>query len=152
MAPPQEQPASRHRRARSDRRPFAAIRMPFINARLALLGLVMSAGVSAIKIVLFGTATGFTLRAFEELASHELVVAVVLSGPSRRGWRDLLPRLRSNSPLECAAHARMIPIIRLTDANESAVGEQLSSLRPDVICIATFPRLIPREIFALAPL
>jgi methionyl-tRNA formyltransferase len=46
----------------------------------------------------------------------------------------------------------MIPVIRLTDANDSAVAERLSSLRPDLICIATFPRLIPPEIIALAPL
>src|SRR5215831_11890051 len=104
------------------------------------------------KIVLFGTSTRYSLLAFEELATHELVVAVVLSGPSRRGLRDLLRCRRLKSPLESAAHARMIPVIRLTDANEPAVGERLCSLQPDLICIATFPRLIPPEIIAMAPL
>jgi len=104
------------------------------------------------KIVLFGTSTRYSLLAFEELATHELVVAVVLSGPSRRGLRDLLRCRRLKSPLESAAHARMIPVIRLTDANEPAVGDRLCSLRPDLICIATFPRLIPPKIIALAPL
>jgi methionyl-tRNA formyltransferase len=126
--------------------------MPFINAYVAPLGLVMSADARAIKIVLFGTLTRFSLFAFEELATRELVVAVVLSGPSRRGLRDLLPPLRRKSPLESAARARVIPIIRLTDANETAVAERLCSLRPDLMCIATFPRLIPRQIIALAPL
>jgi methionyl-tRNA formyltransferase len=54
--------------------------------------------------------------------------------------------------LESAARARTIPVIALTDTNESAVAEHLQSLRPDLICIAIFPRLIPREIIALAPL
>ena len=112
----------------------------------------MSADAPAMKIVLFGTSTRFGLLAFQELATHGLVVAVVLSAPSRRGLRELLLGLRRKSPLESAARARMIPVIRLTDTNESAVAERLCSLRPDIICIAIFPRLIPREIIALAPL
>jgi methionyl-tRNA formyltransferase len=104
------------------------------------------------KIVLFGTSTRFSLLTLQELAAHGLVVAVVLSAPSRRGLRGLLPSLRRRSPLESAAHACMIPVIRFTDTNQSAVAERLCSLRPDMICIATFPRLISTEIIALAPL
>jgi methionyl-tRNA formyltransferase len=128
--------------------------MPFINDHLAPAGLVraMGADAQAMKIVLFGTWSRLSLLAFEALATHGLVVAVVLSGPRRRGLRDLLPLFRPRSPLESAARARMIPVIRLTAANEPAVAERLCSLRPDLICIATFRRLLSREITALAPL
>lgn len=104
------------------------------------------------KVVLFGTAARFSLLAFRELAAHGFVVAVVLSKPSRRGWRDVVPGLRPKSPLESAARVQMIPIIFWTDTNEAAVAERLCATRPDLMCIATFPRLIPPNIIALAPL
>jgi methionyl-tRNA formyltransferase len=104
------------------------------------------------KIVLFGTSTRFSQLALQELAAHGLVAAVVLSAPSRCGLRGLLPGLRRKSPVESTARAWMIPVIRFTDTNELAVVERLRSFRPDLICIATFPRLISPAIIALAPL
>jgi methionyl-tRNA formyltransferase len=104
---------------------------------------------------LFGTGSHFSLLALQELAAHRLVVALVLAKPNRRGLRDSLLRIagmRPMSPLECAAREQKIPIISATGSNESAVAEHLYTARPDLICVAFFPRLIPCEITALAPL
>jgi methionyl-tRNA formyltransferase len=109
----------------------------------------------ALKIALFGTPSRFSLLALQELAAHCNVTALVLSQPERRGLRDSLLSvvgIRQLSPLERIAREQRIAIIPATDSNESAVAESLRSSRPDLICIATFPRQVSREMVALAPL
>jgi methionyl-tRNA formyltransferase len=115
----------------------------------------MSAPSPALKIALVGSASRFSLLALQELAAHRLAVALVLSQPKRRGLRDSLRRIagmRPMSPLECAAREWRIPVIFATGSNDSAVAERLRTLRPDLICVAIFPRRIPGEITDLAPL
>jgi methionyl-tRNA formyltransferase len=56
------------------------------------------------------------------------------------------------SPLERAAQERRIPVIAATASNDSVLVDRLLSIRPDLICIAMFPRRVPREITTLAPL
>jgi methionyl-tRNA formyltransferase len=109
----------------------------------------------ALKIALFGTASRFSVLALQELAAHCNVTALVLSQPKPRGLRDSLLSLvgmRQVSPLERTAREQRIAIIPATDSNESTVAERLRLARPDLICIATFPRRISRETVALAPL
>src|SRR5207248_6360037 len=75
--------------------------------------------------------------------------------PKRRGLRDSLLRaagMRRIAQLERAARELGIPIIWSTGCNDAAVAERLCSAKPDLICVAIFPRLIPHEIIALAPL
>jgi methionyl-tRNA formyltransferase len=107
------------------------------------------------QIALFATGSRFATRALQELlAAPWRVVAVALSRPKPRSLRDALRALapRRLSPLERCARELRIPIIPVTGCNRAKVAERLRSLRPDLICIATFPRLIPPEITSLAPL
>jgi methionyl-tRNA formyltransferase len=116
----------------------------------------MSAPAPPLQIALFAAASRLATRALQELlAAHWRVVAMAMSRPKLRGWRDLLralPRPRRLSPIERYARELRIPIIPMTGDNWANVAESLRCLRPDLICIATFPRLIPPEITSLAPL
>ena len=114
----------------------------------------MSGAAPALKIALFGTPSHFTMRVLRQLAEPGIVAAVVLA-ERPGGVRDVMMRFAgivSISPLERAAQERGIPVIAATASNESAVVERLHSIRPDLICIATFPRRVPQEITTLAPL
>jgi len=116
----------------------------------------MTACEPRLRIALFTAATGFGRRALQEvLSAHWSVVALALFRQERRGLRALLPRaagMHSLSPLEHFAREQGIPVIPVTDRNGPTVAERLRAARPDLICVATFPRLIPREITGLAPL
>jgi methionyl-tRNA formyltransferase len=112
----------------------------------------MTGPAPAFKVALFGTPSRFTTQVLLQLAEPGLVAAVVLAQP-QRGVRSVLARMLARiSPLERAAQERRIPVITATASNQSAVAERLRSIRPDLICIATFPRRIPEEITTLAPL
>jgi methionyl-tRNA formyltransferase len=115
----------------------------------------MSAQSPALRIALFCTASRFSLAALQELAARRLVAAVVLSQPprrGRRGWLASIAGIRRMLPAEALARGRRIPVIFATASNAATVAERLRAIRPDLICIAIFPRLIPLEIVALAPL
>ena len=114
----------------------------------------MSGAAPALKVALFGTPSQFTTQVLRQLAGPGIVAALVLA---RRpgGVRDVMMRFAGIgriSHLERAAQERGIPVIAATASNESAVLERLRSIRPDLICIATFPRRVPQEITTLAPL
>ena len=116
----------------------------------------MTACEPRLRIALFTAAPTFGRRALQEvLSAHWSVVALALFRQERRGLRALLPRaagMHSLSPLEHFAREQGIPVIPVTDRNGPTVAERLRAARPDLICVATFPRLIPREITGLAPL
>ena len=113
----------------------------------------MSARPLALRIALFGTASRFSFLALQELAAHRFVVAVVLPQPQgRRAALLSIAGVRRMSPVEAAARELRIPVIFATSSNQATVAEQLRAVRPDLICVAIFPRLIPPEIIALAPL
>jgi methionyl-tRNA formyltransferase len=108
-----------------------------------------------LRIALFGTASRFSLAALRELSAGRFVVALVLAQPRRQGLTAALAGiagLRRMSPVEAAAREQRIPVVFATPSNHAEVAEQLRVLRPDLICIAIFPRLIPPEIIAMAPL
>ena len=116
----------------------------------------MSAPAPLLQIALFATASRFATRALQELlAAHWRVVAVALFRPKSPGLRGTLLAFagpRRLSAFEQCARELGIPLIAVTGCNGAQVAERLRSLRPDLICIATFPRLIPPEITRLAPL
>jgi methionyl-tRNA formyltransferase len=114
----------------------------------------MSGPAPALKVALFGTPSHFTTQVLRQLAAPGIVAAVVLA-QRPGGVRDVMMRFAGIgriSPLERAAQERGIPVIAATASNESAVVERLHSIRPDLICIATFPRWVPQAITTLAPL
>jgi len=115
----------------------------------------MSANSPLLRIALFGTASRFSLLALQELAAHRLVTAVVLPQPKPPGWRGSLLRIagiRRLSQVERAARERGIPVIFATNSNQSMVADRLRMMQPDLIGVAIYPRRIPQEIIALAPL
>jgi methionyl-tRNA formyltransferase len=114
----------------------------------------MTTPAPTLKLALFGTPSRFTTQALRHLALPAFHVTVVLAQPERSlGDRLMkLAGLRPISALERAARERQIPVIAATASNESAIAERLRSLRPDLICVATFPRRIPKETTKLAAL
>ena len=108
-----------------------------------------------LRVLYFGSTSRFSQLAFEQLAASQEVVALVLPRPAKSGMRFALRRvtgLHSASLLERLARARGIPVIFASGDLTGRIGERLRVLHPDLICIALFPRLLPRELTALAPL
>ena len=113
----------------------------------------MSGPAPALKVALFGTPSNFTTQVLRQLAAPGIVATVVLA-QRPGGVRDAMMRfagITRISPLERAAQERRIPVIAATASNDSALVDRLLSIRPDLICIAMFPRRVPREITTLAP-
>ena len=106
-----------------------------------------------LRIAFFGTDSRFSLSAFNALAAQQQIVATIL--PRAAGLRASLvglAGLRKPSALERAAHALRIPTLRPRPERRDATAEHLRALRPDLICIALFPRLIPGQLIDVAPL
>jgi methionyl-tRNA formyltransferase len=107
-----------------------------------------------LRIALFGTPSGYSEQALAELgASHE-VVAAVIPLQQRPG---LLGKLRGfaglgKGALERGAAVMGVPVIGATAGVDTALAERLRALRPDLICIALYPRLVPAEVAAIANL
>ena len=115
----------------------------------------MNANSPLLRIALFCTASRFSLLALQELAAHRLVTAVVLPQPKLPGWRGSLLRIagiRRLSQVERAAREQRIPVIFATNSDQSMVADRLRMMQPDLIGVAIYPRRIPQEITALAPL
>jgi methionyl-tRNA formyltransferase len=111
----------------------------------------MSGPAPALRVALFGTPSRFTTEVLQQLTAPGLVAAVVLAQrPS--GVRGALMRFAGLriSRVEQTAQERGIPVITATASNDSTVAERLHSIRPDLICIASFPRHIPLKITNLA--
>jgi len=111
--------------------------------------------VPALRIALFGTASRFSLLALQELAAHGLVAAVVLWQPTYNLLRASvlrIPGLRRMSSFERLARERSIPVVLATRSNQAAVTDRLRMARPDLICVAIYPRRISPELIDLAPL
>jgi methionyl-tRNA formyltransferase len=110
---------------------------------------------ATLKIVFFGTPSRFSLRALEGLAAHQQVVAAVLPRPQPRGRRHALlglAGLRPLSPIERTARELQIPILFLDAGRLADTAERLRVLRPDLACIAVYPKLLPPELTGLATL
>jgi methionyl-tRNA formyltransferase len=108
-----------------------------------------------LRIAFFGSAARFSQLAFEQLALSQEIVALVLPRPAQPGLRGALRQIagmRAASPLERSARMRGIPVITASGELPGALGEALRALRPDLICIAIFPRMLPGELMGIAPL
>lgn len=115
----------------------------------------MSALARGLRIAFFGSASRTSLLALRALTADQHVVAAVLAQPKARGLRHSLLRLAGLRPrpaVEVTARRRGIPVISVSDGREPMLAERLHALRPDLICIVIFPRLIAPELIALAPL
>jgi methionyl-tRNA formyltransferase len=111
--------------------------------------------VTRLRIALFGSASRFSQLAFEQLARTQEIVALVLPQTAKPGLRSALRQIAGRtqaSILEKIASNLGTPVIAASDNLGGALCERLRDLRPDLICIAIFPRILPRDLTGIAPL
>jgi len=111
--------------------------------------------VPRLRLAFFGSASRFSQLAFEQLAQTQEMVALVVPRAAKPGLRSAVRQIAGRiaaSPLEKIAYDRGIPVITASDDLSGALCERLRDLRPDLICIAIFPRILPRDLTEIAPL
>lgn len=97
------------------------------------------------KVVFMGTPE-FAVETLRALcASEHKVVAVFTRAdtPKNRGMKMMPP------PVKVEALAQNIPVFQPTTLRDGAARELLRTLEPDVIVVAAYGRLLPREILEL---
>ncbi len=110
-----------------------------------------------LSILFYGTEGALSLPSFEAVAEAHRVIGLVT--PRRRG-RGLRARLGAwgratglrRGPLGTAARLRGIPHWLARSAGDPRVGNALGGGRPDLICVAGFPWILPPEVLALPAL
>ncbi len=97
------------------------------------------------RLIFMGT-PGFALPALEAvLAGGEEVLAVVTQPDRPRGRGQRL----SSSPVKELALAWNLPVLQPQRLQDPAFLEQLAALRPELIIVVAYGRLLPQEILAL---
>lgn len=108
------------------------------------------------RVVLFGSGGAMPSEALQALGAKHSVVAVVR--PAGRSWRSRIGGLATSLGLRAAdsflvaARNHNLPVIKAHDGNDPSLASQLQRLRPDLICIASFPWLLSEAIFSMPPL
>jgi methionyl-tRNA formyltransferase len=99
-------------------------------------------------LVLFGTGSPLSLAAWRALADRFAVLAVVVPriAPPRdpRALARAVLRWRARRPLVHAARARGVPVWRF----DHRLGDRIAAAAPELLCVASFPRLLPPSIRA----
>jgi methionyl-tRNA formyltransferase len=104
-------------------------------------------------IAFFGTPSQFSAFALERLTARWKIVAIIL--PNSGGLRQSLLRkigLPPVSAIERVARKQEIPIASWLAGNGTHAVELLRQAKPDLICAAGFPRLLPSSLLDYAPL
>jgi len=109
----------------------------------------------ALRIALFGSGSPASVLALRALAERAVVVAVVLpAGPPsfgpRAAYRALRRRMQAR-PLHAEARRQRIPCLQYHPGEGEQLIPELGRLRIDLICVATFPYLLPAGLLAAAP-
>jgi methionyl-tRNA formyltransferase len=103
-------------------------------------------------IVLFGTGSPLSLAAWRALADRFAIVGVVVPriAPPRapRAAARVLLRWRARRPLVRAARARGVPVWRFDPRRPDRLATRLAAAGPDLLCVASFPRLLPPSVRA----
>ena len=104
-------------------------------------------------IAFFGTPSQFSALALERLTASWNVVAIIL--PNSGGLRQWVLRrigLVPPSAIEHRARKHGIPTARWIAGEQGRAPELLRRTKPDLICVASFPKLIPFSLIGDAPL
>jgi methionyl-tRNA formyltransferase len=101
------------------------------------------------RLVFFGTGSPLAVAALERLAGRFRVAAVVTARPA--GLRRRLAARLSSRPLRRLAAARGLPVLEFLPGGEARLRRAIDRLRPDLLCVATFPSLLPPDLLATAP-
>jgi len=105
------------------------------------------------RIVLYGSGSPAAIAALEALTAVADVVAVVV--PAARPIRGLRSALRGWSGrrarrgLARAARRLRVPVLRAGRATDAHLEAELARLGPDLVCVATFPYLLPASVLAI---
>jgi methionyl-tRNA formyltransferase len=109
------------------------------------------------RIVLFGSGGSIPIQAMRTLRARHEIAAVVR--PSRaeswRRWlhpRSSLARSRNPDPFRDLVREHGCPLIDLRSPGDPAAIATLGRVKPDLLCIATFPWLLPAELLRVSQL
>ena len=98
------------------------------------------------RIVFMGT-PDFAASVLSELASQHEVVAVYTRPDAVRGrGKQLVP-----SPVKVEACERGIPVFTPKTLRDADEQQALAALEPDVICVAAYGAILPKEVLDLPP-
>lgn len=98
------------------------------------------------RVVYMGTPS-FSAHILQELQEHHDVVAVFTRPDAVRGRGAVL----SASPVKMLASEYNIPVYTPRTLRDPEVLELLHALDPEIICVAAYGALLPKEILNLAP-
>lgn len=107
------------------------------------------------RVVFFGSGSPISTHALSALAGRGDVVAVVVpGGPPVRGGRSAVRSLRNRratGPIRALARECRASLLSWTHADAERHAEAVRALQPDLICVATFPYLLPAALLEAAP-
>ncbi len=114
------------------------------------------------RIVLFGAGGTIPLEAMRALAERHEIAAVVRPA-GRAAWRQWLrlwklrpwkmrARLHAADPFRDAVRAHGCLDVNVHSARDASLARMLRRVKPDLLCIATFPWLLPEEILGASRL
>jgi methionyl-tRNA formyltransferase len=108
------------------------------------------------RVVVFASGGPLSLAALRALRGETQVVAVVIPrepmGASPRAWVRSLARRRVRKPLVQAARQLGAPILWSVRGGEPDLEVALRTLAPDLLVVASFPRLLQPSLLAIARL
>ncbi len=99
------------------------------------------------RVVFMGT-PDFAVPSLEALAStgHELVA--VVAQPDRPAGRGQALR---EPATKAWARARSVPVLQPEKVRDGKLAAELAALRPDVLCVAAYGRILGKDLLELAP-
>jgi methionyl-tRNA formyltransferase len=112
------------------------------------------------RLLFFGMRCVFSPPVLAALieAGHELAAIVIPGAPGETAWRwERPPGGRPGLPmagpptLDSLAARHAIPLAHASRLRDPGALEQVRALRPDLIVVACFPRLLPGSLIDLAP-
>jgi methionyl-tRNA formyltransferase len=91
----------------------------------------------------------FAVPSLEALVRDGHEMLAVVTQPDREKGRG---RLMAAPPVKTSALALGAPVLQPTRVREGAIIDELRALRPQVLVVAAYGQILPRELIALAPL
>jgi methionyl-tRNA formyltransferase len=108
------------------------------------------------RIAFFGSGSPISTAAFDAVAARATIVATIVPADRPRGGlRGLLRRAlrrRATGPLARRARAVGAPVVEHARGRGEPLAGVLAAARPDLICVATYPWLLPPAVLEAAPL
>lgn len=107
-----------------------------------------------LRVMFFGTSSSYSAAHLNTLAgAHRVVGVFCAAGRGARGVAGRILRTTGllNDPCGTVARAHGVPRW-FVDRDASAAADRITALRPDIICVAGYPWLLPPSIWTRPPL